>query len=96
MTTFDTTCTVLLPANTTFEEVSQLLKCVGDDHHLQGCDLSLDFAQVEYLVSLDLGALVGLHRKMNDLGGRLTLFNVNDHLREVLTITHLDRLFEIR
>lgn len=90
------THTVTLHGKTGLDDGSLLLQEVGSDEHLSGSDLHLDFFCVEYVSSMDLGALVGLHKRMDRLGGRLVLLNLNGHLREVLSITHLDQLFEIR
>jgi anti-anti-sigma factor len=62
---------------------------------LAKCQLLLDFCNVVYITSAELGTLIGLHRKMKDVGGRLTLFNVNAPVLEVFKITRLDTLLGI-
>jgi anti-anti-sigma factor len=57
--------------------------------------LLLDFANVEYITSVELGTLVSLHRKVKASGGRLTLFNLTADVYEVFTITRLQSLIEI-
>jgi anti-sigma B factor antagonist len=57
--------------------------------------LLLDFCNVVYITSAELGTLIGLHRKMKDMGGRLALFNVNAQVLEVFKITRLDTLLGI-
>jgi anti-anti-sigma factor len=59
------------------------------------CHLFLDFTNVEFITSVELGTLVGLHKKMKTSGGRLTLFNLNRHVFEVFAVTHLDKLIGI-
>jgi anti-sigma B factor antagonist len=54
--------------------------------------LLLDFTNVEYITAVELGTLVSLHKRMNASGGRLTLFNLNRHVFEVFTVTHLNEL----
>lgn len=55
----------------------------------------LDFSNVQFITSAELGTLVSLHKKLRDSGGRLTLFNLNFPVFEVFTATHLERLLEI-
>jgi anti-sigma B factor antagonist len=62
---------------------------------LAKCQLLLDFCNVVYITSAELGTLIGLHKKMKDMGGRLTLFNLNAQVLEVFKITRLDTLLEI-
>jgi anti-anti-sigma factor len=62
---------------------------------LAGEHLLLDFANVKEISSLELGTLIGLHRRMAAAGGRLTLFNLSTLLYEVFTVTRLHTLMEI-
>ncbi len=55
----------------------------------------LDFKNVEYVISEDLGALVGLHKRVKTEGGRLTLVNVRPLVSDVFSITRLDTLFDV-
>jgi len=57
--------------------------------------LLLDFSNVEYVTSVELGTLITLHKVMRNAGGRLTLFNLNDQVYEVFTVTHLQTLLGI-
>ncbi len=59
------------------------------------CHLLLDFTNVEYITSVELGTLVSLHKKMKAGGGRLTLFNLNLAVFEVFAVTRLDTLIGI-
>lgn len=45
---------------------------------------------------MDLAALVFLHLRMNRLGGRLILINLDPVLHEVFEVTQLDKLLELR
>lgn len=69
------------------------LEGLTDD--LGECHLLLDFTNVEYLTSIELGTLVGLHKKVKASGGRLTLFNLNAQVFEVFAVTHLQTLLAI-
>ena len=59
------------------------------------CHLLLDFTNVTLITSVELGTLIGLHKKMKASGGRLTLFNLNLHVFEVFSVTRLEKLLEI-
>jgi anti-anti-sigma factor len=67
----------------------------GLTDNLGECHLLLDFTNVEYITSVELGTLISLHKKMKVTGGRLTLFNLNLQVFEVFTATHLDTLIGI-
>jgi carbon storage regulator CsrA len=69
------------------------LEGLTDD--LGKCHLLLDFTNVEYVTSAELGTLVSLHKKMTASGGRLTLFNLNLQVFEVFLATHLETLIGI-
>ena len=60
-----------------------------------GGHLLLDFANVKRLGSVELGTLVGLHKRMKASGGRLTLFNLGAEVYEVFTATNLQKLLGI-
>ena len=68
------------------------------DGHTDGlgeCHLLLDFTNVEFITSVELGTLIGLHKRMKASGGWLTLFNLNPEVFEVFAVTRLDNLIEI-
>jgi anti-sigma B factor antagonist len=60
-----------------------------------GRHLLLDFTNVEYLNSMELGTLVTLHKQVEAAGGRLTLFNLNAHVFELFAVTRLDTVLAI-
>jgi anti-sigma B factor antagonist len=67
----------------------------GLTDELGECHLLLDFTNVEFITSVELGTLVGLHKKMRASGGRLTLFNLNPQVFEVFAVTRLETLIRI-
>jgi anti-sigma B factor antagonist len=69
------------------------LEGLTDD--LGECHLLLDFTNVEFITSVELGTLIGLHKRMKATGGRLTLFNLNLQVFEVFTVTRLENLIGI-
>jgi len=54
--------------------------------------IHLDFRQVEWIGSAAVGTLIGLNRRV----GRLVLDNVNETVADVLRLTRLDQVLEIR
>lgn len=67
----------------------------GRTNGLGACHLLLDFTNVEYLNSLELGTLIHLHKRLKAGGGRLTLFNLSPQIYEVFTITQLQNVLAI-
>jgi anti-anti-sigma factor len=57
--------------------------------------LLLDFGNVDFISSEELGALVTLHRAVKASGGQLTLFNLTAQVYEVFTATRLHKLLAI-
>jgi len=67
------------------------------DRHADRLDTQvlIDFGNVEYMGSEDIGAIVSLHNKVRGAGGQLTLVNVRPKVSEVITITRLDTLLNV-
>jgi anti-sigma B factor antagonist len=61
-----------------------------------GRTLALDFGKVDYLCSMALAAVLGLHRRMTEVEGRLVLTNLAPELHQLFQITRLDTLLDIR
>ncbi len=55
----------------------------------------LNFSNVEYLSSAALGKLITLNKKLQAVGGRLILCNIDPQIYEVFEITKLNKLFTI-
>ena len=75
--------------NVISEELDGLTDNMGE------CHLLLDFTNVEYITSVELGTLISLQKKLKGSGGRLTLFNLDFRVFEVFTVTHLQTLLSI-
>jgi anti-sigma B factor antagonist len=58
--------------------------------------LLLNFGNVEFLSSAALGKLIALHKKLQAVGGRLILCNIDPEIYEVFEITRLDKFFNIQ
>jgi anti-sigma B factor antagonist len=57
--------------------------------------LLLNFANVEYLSSAALGKLMTLNKKVKAAGGELRLANIKPEIKEVFSITKLDKMLKI-
>lgn len=57
--------------------------------------LLLDFSNVEYLGSVELGTLITLHKQARAAGGQLTLFNLRPDVFRLFSITRLDTVLAI-
>lgn len=57
--------------------------------------LVLNFSAVGFMSSAALGKLITLNKKVKARNGRLKLCCIRPEIREVFTITKLDRLFDI-
>jgi anti-sigma B factor antagonist len=58
--------------------------------------LVLDFKDMTYMASAGLRVLVGAQKRSKALGGTLTLLNVGKEVMEVLEVTGLDEVLDIR
>ncbi len=56
----------------------------------------LNFDGVEFLSSAALNKLISLNSKVKSIQGRLKFCNLKSDIREVFSITKLDRVFDIR
>lgn len=56
----------------------------------------LNFSNVEYLSSAALGKLITLNKKLQQVGGKLILCNIDPQIYEVFEITKLDKFFKIK
>ena len=84
-------------AEVLFEEsavqgVSQQLHCLIEAGYTR---LVVNFTGVRYLSSEVLAILAGLQRQVNPARGRIQLCGLDPLLRDMVRITHLDRVFDI-
>jgi anti-anti-sigma factor len=85
-------CTNLSDDN--IEPIGRALNALVEEHLPQR--LLLDLAGIDYITSTPLGTLVSLNRRLRALGGGLAVTNVGPKVREVLSVTRLDKLIEVR
>jgi anti-anti-sigma factor len=77
----------------TRQSVGDALRLRGErkQHHLL-----LDLSEVRLPSAGGLGALVGLHKKLRQRGGRLVLLNVQPWTYEVFALTRLTEVLDVR
>lgn len=56
----------------------------------------IDFSAVDYISSMEIGVLVMLHSRMKMKQGEIKLCSIKGIVPEVLRITQIDRVFDIR
>jgi anti-sigma B factor antagonist len=70
----------------------ELHRLIEDEGHTR---LVVNFAGVRYLSTEVLAILAGLQRKVEPVRGRIVLCGMDPLLRDMVRITHLDRIFDI-
>jgi anti-sigma B factor antagonist len=58
-------------------------------------DLLVDLGEVEFLDSTGLGVLVGIHHRLRNREGSMSLVGGNERVRRVFHVTQLDRIFTL-
>ncbi|GAB5496189.1 MAG: hypothetical protein Phyf2KO_12690 [Phycisphaerales bacterium] len=61
-----------------------------------GWRVAIDMSKVTFLPSAGLGMLVAIHNNAKSSKGKVAVFGVADDLLNMLKITHLDKLFQIK
>ena len=72
--------------------VSEQLNRLVDEGHTR---LVVNFGGVRYLSSDVLGILAAVHKKIERARGRIQLCELDPLLRDMLRITHLDRVLDV-
>ena len=70
----------------------ELHRLVEEEGHTR---LLVSFAGVRYLSGEVLGILAGLQRKMDPVRGSIVFCGLDQLLRDMVRITHLDRVFDV-
>lgn len=90
------------PEGTTVAVVGELdmrtadaLRGQVDDLDVAHRTLRLDLADVSFVDSSGLGALLGIKKQQDRGGGRLVLVHSSPAVQRVIAITRLDRVFDL-
>jgi anti-sigma B factor antagonist len=78
----------------------QNIQMIGDDlfrlvDELGRRKILLNFGNVDFMSSAALGKLIGLHRKLQGVQGKLVLCKIAKDILDVFKITKLDKIFII-
>jgi anti-anti-sigma factor len=57
---------------------------------------TLDCAELQYISSAGLGAIVGVQKRLQQAGHRLVLVNLSPHVRNVFHYAGLDTYFDLK
>lgn len=76
------------------KDLQRELRQAVDDNPGRPC--ILDMSRVEFMPSMSLAALIRLRAELHDRHRRLLLATLQPQIREVFTMTRLDRLFELQ
>jgi len=85
-------CTSLNEYNA--DQIGKQLLALGDGQ--QGRKVTLNLEPIEYLTSTVLGHLVALHKRLAMSGGRLSIDHARPTVRNILHVTMLDQVLDIR
>ena len=58
-------------------------------------NIILDLSKAGYVSSLILASFVFMHKRAKEAGGNLVICCINDKVKEVLSVTNLDKVFDI-
>ena len=58
-------------------------------------NLMVDLAEIEYIDSAAVGALIEMAKKADSKKAKLVLVNLHPNVKKVLNIAHVDKLFTI-
>jgi len=93
----DTTATITLSGNVDYsmqEEIRSANQQALSNKQIR--EICVDFAQVTFLDSSVIRALLTLQKEADAVGKSLVLLNCNDNTREVFEIGGFDRMFKFR
>jgi anti-anti-sigma factor len=73
------------------EDLKAVIAIVGKR---KGCDVVIDFTEVDIITSSSLSSLLKLRKAAKDNSRKLTFCNVKHTTRNIFTLTGLDGVFE--
>jgi anti-sigma B factor antagonist len=92
ITTVTLTDARILDENTVKTIAEELTRLVKETFKMK---LLIDFSNVEYLSSAVLGKLVATYKLVQEGKGTMKLCSIKPAIRQVFSITKLDKMFEI-
>ena len=76
-------------------QTSVELRTQVDDLDVSHGTLVLDLSAVGFVDSSGLGALLGIKKQQERAGGRLVLAGLSSPVRRIISITKMDRVFDL-
>ncbi|MTV50919.1 anti-sigma factor antagonist [Heliobacillus mobilis] len=92
----ENTMWLTLSNNITLQEARNLSESIPPYINQNINELHIDMSQVDFIDSGGLGILVKLFKQIKEKGGKMVVTNVRDTVRQVLKVTKLIDVFEIR
>ncbi len=59
-------------------------------------EVEVNMRQLDFIDSAGLGVLIGIHKRLLERGGHVTLRGLRGSVKELFTLTRLDKVFEIK
>ena len=90
------TCVVIRPVESRLDAMAApaFRECVVAAANEHNSLVVVDLINVEFMDSSGLGAVIGCYKAMQETGG-MALCSVHEDVKEVFTLTHMDRIFDI-
>lgn len=89
-------CVVIRPMESRLDAIAApaFRECVVAAATEHNSRVVVDLINVEFMDSSGLGAVIGCYKLVQDTGG-IDLCSVHEDVKEVFTLTHMDRIFDI-
>lgn len=91
----NTTVVTLTLDNITMYENEQMKKAFSTQLEQGSKNIVLDLSNTAFISSLVIASMVSMLKRVKEAGGNLVLCGVKDKVKEVLSITGLDQVFDI-
>jgi len=70
----------------------RLLQIVEKGTH----SVDVNMSRLDFIDSAGLGVLIGIHKRLMERGGHMTLTGLRGSVKELFTLTRLDKVFDIQ
>ena len=71
------------------EEVKDILGKINET-------FSIDMSELNFICSAGIGVLVLTYKRLKEIGEKVYLTNLNDHIKKVFEASRLDTVFDIK
>jgi len=77
------------------EHGPEIVGLINDQFNNQVKSAAIDISKVRYINSNGIGVLITILTKFRNKGGEVVLINPSEHVKKLLIITKLDKIFYI-